>query len=329
VSDRSRGELLGLALLAAAMVAAGLLVAGDYEHGLLVGFCVDLLLLTGLNLIVGYAGQVSLAQAGLFGLGAYTAGILSAKDVVPPAVAFAAAPVVVAAFSALVGLPSLRLRGLYFTMATLGAGVILYLVFGRAVSLTGGPNGLLGVPVLELGGFELDTPFAVYWLAAALALLGLVLARNLVRSRAGLALRAASASEPAAAVAGVETFRLRLLLFTLCGAYAGVAGALETFESGFVSPEPFGFFGAVTLLVVLALAGAGTLFGPVVGAGLMLVLDEVLADAADLQPLILGVLFLIAIQVMPQGVVGWIAERFGGRRRRRAPVSPERAEAAR
>lgn len=325
MSER-RGRLLALGLVAAGLAVAPLAFHGDYEHGLLVGFCINLLLLTGLNLITGHAGQVSLAQAGFWGLGAYVAGILGAEGIGPTWLSFVAAPVVVAAASLVVGLPSLRLRGLYFTMASLGAGVVLFLLFSRAVELTGGPNGLLGVPVLELGPLMLDTPTRIYWLAAPLALAGLAFAAWFADSRWGLALRAAAASEPAAAAAGVPIFRLRLLAFTLSGAFAGLAGALETYESGFVSPEPFGFIAAVTLLVVLTLAGAGTLLGPVVGAGLLFALDELLADAADLRPLIIGVLFLVTVQALPQGVVGALAARR--RARREAAAAPAARAAA-
>jgi branched-chain amino acid transport system permease protein len=320
-----RGRLVTLAAVGTGLVVAPFLFNGDYEHGLLVGFCINLLLLTGLNLINGYAGQVSLAQAGFYGLGAYAAGILGAREIGPVWLSFVAAPFVVAAASVIVGLPSLRLRGLYFTMASLGAGVVLFLLFGRAVSLTGGPNGLLGVPVLEFGSLVLDTPTRIYWLAAPLAFLGLAFAGWLAASRWGLAVRAASTSEPAASVAGVPVFRLRLLMFTLSGAYAGLAGALETYENGFVSPEPFGFFAAVSLLVVLSLAGAGTLLGPVVGAALLFALDELLADASDVRPLIIGVLFLVTVQAVPRGVVGsmidWRHHRSEARARAARPAA--------
>ena len=313
MSER-RARLVSLALVALALVLAPVLFSGDYNHGLLVGLCVNLLLLTGLNLIVGYAGQISLAQAGLWGAGAYVAGILAVREIGPLWLSFIAAPFAVAAIALVVGLPSIRLRGLYFTMASLGAGVVLFLVFGRAVDLTGGPNGLLGVPILELFGVTFDTPLKMYWLAAPLALIGLAAAGLLAESRWGLAVRAAAASEPAASAAGVPIFRLRLALFVLSGFYAGLAGALEVYDNGFVSPEPFGFFAAVNLLVVLTVAGAGTFLGPVIGALLLFALDRWLADAADIRPLIIGVVFLVCVQALPRGVVGTIAHRWRTRR---------------
>lgn len=307
-------------------MAAPFVYSGEYHHAVLVTFCIHLLLLTGLNLVAGHARQVSLAHAGLYGLGAYAAGIASAKFAWPPMLAFVFAPAAAAIFAAVVGVPSLRLRGLYFSMATLGAGTVLYLVFGRAVALTGGPNGLLGIPALAAFGYRLATPFAIYWLAAGLALLGLAASFNLARSRIGRALRALGISENGAAVVGVDTFRLKWGAFVLSGVYAGCAGALQTFQARFISPETFGFFTTVILVAALTLGGMGTFWGPVFGALLLTTLDERLARYPDLKPLALGVVFVIAVLAFPHGLAGglerWLRrENEAGSLRARAAVT--------
>ncbi len=307
-----------MAVVALLLAVLPVVFSGSYHRSILVKFCIWLLLLVGLNLITGYGRMLSLAQAGFYGLGAYTAGIVATKLGLPTVVGFVLAPVVVAIVALLVGMPTLRLRGMYFVMATLGAGVVLYLGFGRAVSITGGPNGLLGIPVLEVFGFAFDTPLRMYVLAAILALLGFIAAENLMRSRTGTSLVALGVSEPGAAVVGVDAFRLRIVAFILSGVYAGVAGALLTFGDQFVSPSTFDFLTAVVLVVMLTVVGAGTWAGPVAGAGLIVILDEVLATYADYYPLILGLLFLVAIQVFPQGVVGFVRDRLG--RRDRSPA---------
>lgn len=303
---RPRLDASGSAALALALAVAPFVLQGDYLHGVLVVFAIYLLLLTGLNIVVGYAGQVSLAHAGLYGLGAYTAGILAAKLGWPTWLTFLAAPLATGLGAAIVGAPSLRLRGFYFAMATLGAGTVLFLFFNRAVALTGGPNGLLGIPTLAVFGLRFNTPFALYWLAAPLAFLGFVAAANLVHSRTGRALQALAIAEPGAEVVGVNTFRLKLSAFVLSGVYAGLAGALQTYQARFISPETFGFFTTVILLVILTLAGAGTVWGPVVAALSLTVLDEALARVPDAKPLILGLVFLIAAQAFPHGLVGTI-----------------------
>ena len=312
-----RGVWLGFAALGLALIAAPFVFTGDYHHSVLITLLIYLILLMGLNLVSGFGRQLSLAQAGLYGLGAYTAGIAAAKLNLPPLLAFGLAPVVVAVVTAIVGFPSLRLRGLYFSMATLGTGMVLYLIFSRAVALTGGPNGLLGIPAFSVFGYRLGTPFAMYWLCAAAAFLGLLGTYNLVRSRMGRALRALGISEPGAAAVGVDISHMKLMVFVLSGVYAGVAGALQTFQARFISPETFSFFPTVIFVVVLTLGGMGTVWGPLVGAGLLTALDELLTAVPDYKPLILGVTFLIVIQAFPLGLVGAL-ERWWERSREAA-----------
>jgi branched-chain amino acid transport system permease protein len=300
----------GLAVLAAALIAAPLVLTTPYEHGVLVTFSINLILLVGLNLIVGYARQLSLGHAGFYGLGAYTAGIVTAKLGWPPLVGFLLAPAVAAVAALIVGVPSLRLRGLYFAMATLGAGTVLFLIFGRAVELTGGPNGLLGVPRFTVLGIPFSGPLSWYWVGAAFAFLGIVATRNLLRSRLGRGLRALGISEPGAAAVGVDAFRLKLVIFVAAAAYAGVAGAIQTFQARFVGPETFNFFATVILVVILTLSGAGTLWGPLVGAVLLTGLDEFLTGYNDYKPLLLGLAFLVVLRVFPRGIVGEAAQRL-------------------
>lgn len=323
----SRRRWLPTLIMAALLMALPILFSGSYHRSILVNFCIWLLLLTGLNLITGYGRMLSLAQAGFYGLGAYTAGIVATSMGMPTIVALVLAPLVVATVALLVGIPTLRLRGMYFVMATLGAGVVLYLGFGRAVSITGGPNGLLGIPPLNIGGFVFNTALRMYVLAATLALLGFVAAENLMRSRTGSGLIALGVSEPGAAVVGVDAFRLRITAFVLSGAYAGVAGSLLTFRNQFVSPSTFDFLTAVVLVVMLTVVGAGTSAGPVVGAGLIVVLDETLASYAEYHALILGLMFLVAIQAFPQGIVGFLHDQIRGAGQERQPPGAEGAPA--
>jgi branched-chain amino acid transport system permease protein len=302
------------------LVVAPLLMATDYALSIELRFCVWLILLTGLNMINGLAGMTTLSQAGLFGLGAYTAGIASARAGLPPMVAFVLAPLVTTLAAVVIGAMSLRLRAMYFTMATLGAGFVLYLLFGRATELTGGPNGLLGIPPLSILGFELTAPLALYLLGAVPALLGTIVASNVARSRTGRALRALSASEPAAVASGVRAYPLRLFAFALCACFAGVAGAVEAFDARFVSPSTFDFFTAVVLVVALAVGGAGTQVAPLIGAALLTVVDLFATQFADYEPLILGVVFLVAVQLFPRGVGGALLGRL--RLRPRAEPAP-------
>ncbi|MET0208855.1 MAG: branched-chain amino acid ABC transporter permease, partial [Burkholderiaceae bacterium] len=180
--------VLGIAWLL--MAAWPWVAPNDYVLSLGSTFFINLLLVASLNLLVGYAGQISLAHGAFFGLGAYASGILSAKFGVSPWLGTIAALLVCPAVAAVVGLPTLRLRGHYLAMATLGLNAILSVLFVGLVGLTGGPNGLSGVASYQLGPIDLGAPapfFFLAWAVGGIVMLGL---RNLLRSRAGRGLRA-------------------------------------------------------------------------------------------------------------------------------------------
>lgn len=287
-----------------------------YNLTVFTNLCVNLILLVGLNIISGYGGQLSLGQAAFYGIGAYTVTVGMAKHGVDPLLCFFLAPVLAAAFAVVVGVPSLRLRGLYFAMATLGVGVIVQLYLERATHETGGPNGL-GIRPLTVGGLNFGQPRTLYIGAAVIAVLGVLVAQLFVRTRAGWGLRAAHASEPAAYVVGVNIFGVRLLAFAISGAYAGVAGAIQAFNSLYVSPSTFNFFTSVLLFIVLAIGGLATWAGPLFGAILLLIFDRWLTAYVDKEPLILAAIFVLSLRLFPRGIARAavpLAERLRGRR---------------
>ena len=225
---------------------------------------------------------------------------------------------VAALVAGLVGIPALRLRGLYFAMATLGIAVVFGDWLNNAVGLTGGPNGLGITSVLTLGSLRFDTPVALYYLAAVLAVAGLLVSHLYLRSRMGWSLRAAKASEPAAATVGIATFRVRVFAFMLSGAYAGVAGGLEAYHSGYVSPPTFTYSESILLFVVLTIGGLGTFSGPLIGALLLYVFSRWLDGLANTEPLIIAAVFIVCLRFFPRGVMAAMADlayRLGVRRK--------------
>ncbi|MDR3355393.1 MAG: branched-chain amino acid ABC transporter permease [Synergistaceae bacterium] len=305
---------------AAFLILAPVISPDQYITSVFVSFCIKIILLTGLNVILGFAGQMSMAHAGFYGLGAYTAGILAVKLSLPPLLALIAAPVAVALVAFVLGLPSLRLHGNYFGMATLGAGMVLYLVFGAARNITGGPNGLMGIPAFSLAGH----PFSlkeIYLVIACFALLGLLCINNLSRSHMGFALRALSVSEDGAASVGIDAFRLKLSAFVVSGVFAGFAGGFQTFQSRFITPETFAFFPTVLMIIAIVLGGGGTQWGPVIGALLLTVADELLAVYPDLKPLILGSVFILIVLRFPGGIIGTLGTYMAQRQEKEDPAS--------
>ena len=300
-----------------------LLAPDAYNLSVFTSFCINLLLLTGLNLISGYGGQMSLGQACFYGVGAYTITIGSAKLGLSPVLCFFLAPIVAAVFAVAVGIPSLRLRGLFFAMATLGVGVIYGLFLERAESLTGGPNGVR-VPVVHIGHVNFTQPRTIYITAAVTAVIGVVASQLFLRTRVGWGLRAARASEPAAAVVGVNIFGVRLVALALSGAFAGIGGALQDFNTLYLSPTSFGFFTSVMAFIVLTIGGMGTWGGPLFGAALLLVFDRWLTAYVDKEPLILAAVFVISLRLFPRGAARALTRVAAHVHARRAESGPAR-----
>ncbi len=280
-----------------------------YTTSLLNLTLINVILVASLNLVMGYGGQLSLAQAGFFGLGAYTSGVLSVRYGISPWVGVVAAIVLTAVISYIVGKPTLRLRGNYLAMATLGLNAILSVLFVNLRDVTGGPNGLSGVPSLQAGSiaFDNDARFSVLaWLGATITLL---VVRNLVDSRVGRALRALGESEVAAASLGVDTQRYKLRTFIVAAACAGLAGSLYVHYLNFASPETFDFAASVMLVVAVAIGGIRSFFGPLIGAVIITILPELLRETHDLEVLVFGVSLVVILVFFPRGLAGIAARR--------------------
>jgi len=287
----------------------------DYLLSLGGTFFINLLLIASLNLLIGYAGQVSLAQAAFFGIGAYATGVVTTRYGWPPVAGIAAAVGISAAIAVLVGIPTLRLRGHYLAMATVGLNVISSVLFVGLVDLTGGPNGLIGVPSFHVLSIDFGAPerfFLLAWGCAGAIMLGLLF---LTRSRVGRALRAIAASDIAASCLGVPVFLYKVTVFSLCAGIAGLAGALYAHQSNFVSPDTFSFFTSVLLLVMVAIGGFGRYWGPVFGAFIYTALPEVMRTWHDTELLLFGVAMIVVVGFFPGGLAASFARLFARRGR--------------
>ena len=214
------------ALFGAAVLLTAVVLDSDYYLTLINFIGIHTLLVVGLNLLMGYGGQISLGHAAFFCLGSYTSAILTATYGVNPWMALIAGLVVCGVTAFLIGVPALKLRGYYLAMATLGFGIIVYIFFTEALTWTGGPSGLAGIPNLSVFGFKLDTPKRMYLLIWPVLGVILAVSANLVDSRTGRALRALHEGENAAQSLGVNTARLKLLIFIWSALYASLAGSL-------------------------------------------------------------------------------------------------------
>jgi branched-chain amino acid transport system permease protein len=309
-SDHLRLGVVWLVLLAVPFIAPNAYVFSLANLAL-----INLILIASLNLLMGFGGQVSLGHAGFFGLGAYASGILNVKLGWSAWLGLPAAALIAAAAALVVGLPALRLRGHYLSMATLGWNAILVVMFNQLVSLTGGPNGLLGVQPFALFGFRLDTEpraFPLVWLASLLIMLAIL---NLLRSRIGRALRAVATNELGADAIGIDSFRIKLVVFVLSAGMAGIAGSLYVHVNQYASPETFGIALSILLIVMVAIGGSGTYWGPLLGALIYTAAPQLLLDYEDAELMLFGLGMLVVLILFPGGLAGVPA----ARRRRLGP----------
>ena len=316
-------------------VAAGAAVAGlllplflyDAQLALYIFVGLDIIVVAGLVLLQGFAGQISLGQGAFYAIGAYFAGILAARSVVPSLLALLLAPVFTALLAAVIGLPLLRLRGHYLAFATLAFQLIVLALIGQARFLTGGDTGLPGIPDLSLLGLSFPTDHRTFGYAClvwALTLGVLLLTRNLVASRPGRALRALATSEAAALASGVPVGRYKLQVFALAAAYAGLAGAVHGFFVSYIAPGSFPILLSIQFLVMASVGGVAVVGGPVVGAAGIYLLAQVLQwlgsrrgmplhAPAELNYSVYGLVLVLVMLFLPQGVVPALRARWFAR----------------
>ncbi|HPL63908.1 MAG: branched-chain amino acid ABC transporter permease [Syntrophales bacterium] len=300
----AKRDILGFLLFAAAVLIAPFFFADSYILNVLVFVGINTLLAVALNLLLGFAGQISLGHAAFFGLGAYISGVMTAAHSFDPWLAMLIAAVSTGVAAFIIGFPILKLKGHYLAMATLGFGIIVYIVFNETVDLTGGPSGLPGIPNLSLGEFSFDNDIKNFYLIWAFTLLAMRISLNLYRSRIGRALRAIHDSEVAARVAGVNVKNLKVQIFTMSAVISALAGSLYAHTMTFISPASFGFNFSVELVTMVIIGGLGSVYGSFMGAAILTLLPEFLRIFHDYDIIVYGLLLILIIMFMPGGLAG-------------------------
>jgi len=308
-----RAHNLGLAGLALVIAAAPLFFPNSYFYDVAVNALLLAVVCVGLNLLIGYGGQISLGHAGFYALGAYGSALLTGRLGVPPLAALVAAAAAVGTIAYLIGRPILRLKGHTLAMATLGVGIIIHIVLKTESGLTGGPDGLAVDPFTVMG-VAVTGDRAWYWVAGAVLLAAVRLAGNLTDSPVGRALRAVHGSEIAAEVMGIDTARAKVQVFVVSAVFASVAGSLFAHKSGFITPDIGSFFRSVELVTMVVLGGMASTHGAVVGAVLLTILPQVLATFEEYEAMVLGAIMMATMIFLPKGLVPGIrlaARRWG------------------
>jgi branched-chain amino acid transport system permease protein len=306
------------------------------------------IVLVGLNLLMGYAGQISLGQAAFYGIGAYASAIMttlaSRHGVLPgisqswwwPWLAMVGGMVITGGFAYLIGRPILRLRGNYLAMATLGLGIILYILFREGGDFTGGNDGIAGIPRLAIGSFKIWPIQRYYFLVWAAALVVIVISLNIVNSRVGRALRSIHGSEIAANAMGVDTAKYKSQVLVLSAVFASLAGSLYAHFQALIAPTPFGFVASVELVVMSVVGGIASIWGAPFGVTLIYVVREVLrarlhavlhGAGGEHEMVVYGIIVVVIMIFMPEGLTAGLVKALR-RARQRAVQKPSRVGAA-
>jgi branched-chain amino acid transport system permease protein len=272
------------------------------------------LAVAGLNLLMGFAGQVSLGHAGFLGIGAYSVAIGPAHLGLPSWLCVLAGGVISAVVAFFVGRPILRLKGHYLAVATLGFGLLVAIVLTNEAGLTGGPDGMT-VPRLTLFGWSVRGSDVWYWISGTTFIAGFVLALNLMGSPTGRALQAIHDSEIAALMLGIDVARKKLTVFMISAVYASVAGSYLALFNGHITPDVSGFLRSIELVAMVVLGGMGSILGSLVGAGLLVVLPQVLTIFHEYEQALLGLILIVFMIFLRRGIVPSITTIIAGRRK--------------
>ena len=295
-------HILGLVGLALVIALAPLGFANSYFYDVATNAMIQAVVCVGLNLLIGYAGQISLGHAGFFALGAYGSAILTGRYGLPPLAALGLSAVAVAVLAFAVGRPILKLAGHTLAMATLGIGIIIHIVLKTEAWLTGGPDGMAVEPFTVLG-LAIDGDRSWYWVCGGLLVTAVWLSCNLIHSPVGRALRAVHGSEVAAQVAGIDTGRIKLLVFVVSAVFASLMGSVFAHKNGFVSPDIAGFYHSIELVTMVVLGGMASSFGAVAGAVILTLLPQVLAGFEDYEAVVLGAIMIGTMIFLPRGIL--------------------------
>ncbi len=282
------------------------------------------IVVVGLNLLMGYAGQISLGQAAFYGIGAYTSAILTtlpsrhgllvgiADTWWWPWVAILVGMAVTGIFAYLIGRPILRLRGNYLAMATLGLGIVTYILFREGESITGGNDGIPGIPRLAIGTFfEFWPMHRYYYLVWAAAIVVIIIALNIVNSRVGRALRAIHGSEVAANMTGVDTDRYKVQVLVISAMMASLAGSLYAHFQALIAPTPFNFQASVELVVMAAVGGLASVWGAPFGVAVTYIIREIIRArlhkvlhmaGGEHELIAYGIILVLIMIFMPEGL---------------------------
>lgn len=309
----NRNNSIALALLAMLIITIPLIASDSYIVSIMIFAGINAMVAIGLCILMGSAGQVSLGQAGFYGIGAYASAVLSQSFDLPIVASIPCAALVSACAAVLLAVPSLRLKGHYLAVATLGFGEIVYVLMNEFGP--GGPSGFGDIPPLAIGEFIITEPVHVAWLVWAILGILMIFSLNILAARPGRALRALHGSEIACHAMGLDVVGLKIRVFVLSAVYASIAGSLYAHYISFISPSSFSLFHSVLLVMMVVLGGITTIWGGVAGAIIITVLPELLKSFEELDVLVYGLILTLSLLFLRTGIVPLVLDKWTAIRR--------------
>ncbi len=298
--DLNRSVWLPIAVVILALP----LVGGDgYYLNVLNFVALYSMVAVGLCLLVGYCGQLSISHSAFFAIGAYSSAVLSLRFGLHPFAAILLSQLISAVVALGIGAVVLRLKGHYLAIATLSFTIIVEVIIVEAAWLTGGLQGLSGIPPLSFGAFEFDTDLSVYYVVWPILLLMLLFALNLIDSRFGRVIKGIRENEDVVRLFGVDVRAYKVKVFILSSVYASLAGSLYAHFLSFVSPTAASLTFAIDIIMVLAFGGFNLIWGAMLGAAAITYLIEYLTEFADFKRVAFGVALVVIMMIFPSGLL--------------------------
>jgi branched-chain amino acid transport system permease protein len=296
------GKRALIMLAGVGLIGLPFVVTNDYQLRLATFIAINALAAIGLNLVKGFAGQISVGQHGLCAVGGYASAMLSVTLAWPVWLSIPAAVLIAVMAGLVIGLPSLRIQGAYLAIATLAFAESLRIVL-NASDWAGASLGISHVPPLGIGGYVFDTPRAFYYAVMAITWFGVWISYNIVRSSLGRALLAIRDDPLVASVAGIELRRYKLIAFSLSAVYGGLAGALQGHVNGFVHPENYTLSLMVMLMLMIVVGGLGSIGGSIIGAIIVTTLFDLTRGYVEIQMILFASILILSVLFLPGGVV--------------------------
>lgn len=305
-----KNPYFGLYIVIAILLVLPFVLPNSFYLDLAIRMAINAVIVLGLNLLIGFAGQISLGHAGFLGIGAYASAVLPTHFGWHPVLAMLAGALATGVLAALVARPIFKLKGHYLAMATLGLGIILNIAIRNEATWTGGPDGM-PVEAMGLFGFDLTSDKHWYWVVALLLSISVWASLNLIDSPFGRALRALHGSEVASQVVGVDVVRYKVAIFVMSAVFASLMGSVTAHYVGFVTPNLADFFHSIELVTMVVIGGMASVYGSLVGAVLLTALPQALATFEGWETVAFGSILMLCMIFMPKGLVPTLAAKFG------------------